>query len=278
MSVSFIILIFFVFWGHKISVCEKSKSETLNKFNFNNVNSLFQSKDGADTTTTYPIIKDLADTDEYVPPFVNSYDDLTYPNPFVEPEKCVLYLGISHSWICDPQQYLTLEDQIAIEAALLKIRDTNFHKCSNKKDYYYQVALALVPQIIIKKNESFENASRAFAYNLLKKWGIGNKQCHDGILIVYIRQLGKFVLAKREGVEDAYINETEIKNKFINTYFATGSLSKALLEAIELIHTRLPSQPQELTNTAKLFLVLIILYVISIIILYFTTSAYNKKK
>lgn len=270
-----LLLLFEIIEKKQFTFCDKS--ETLNKFHFNDVGSLIDSETNTDTTTTYPILDDLSQTDDFVPPFVNAYDDITYPNPFVHPEKCVLSLGISHSWLCDPEQYLTLEDQLQIEAALLKIRDTNFHKCRNKKNYYYQVALAIVPQIVIKENKSFEKSAYIFANSLLRKWGIGNKACHDGILIVYIRQLGKFILAKREGVEDKYINETEIKNRFINTYFASGSLSKALIETIELIHQKLPSQPQELTNTAKLFLLLIFLYITSIIILYIATSTYSRR-
>lgn len=34
---------------------------------------------------------------------------------------------------------MSLSEQLEVEAALLKIRDTNFHKCSNKGVFYYQV-------------------------------------------------------------------------------------------------------------------------------------------
>lgn len=251
-----------------------SRIGSTNKFVFNDVE---RSKNEVDSASVfYPLIDDLSKDEDFNSNFVNTYDEISFPNPFIDPEECVLSLGISHSWLCDPEHYLSLDEQLVIEALLLKIRDTNFHKCSDGRPYFYQIGVAIVPHIVKNRDSSFEESMEKFSENLLRKWGIGNKECHDGILLVYIKQLGKFIVAKREGVESKYINETEIRRTFMNTYFATGSLGKALEDTLEFINTKLPSKPQELTVTAKVFLLLLALYIISIIILYFATTTYNK--
>ncbi|SCQ16617.1 conserved Plasmodium protein, unknown function [Plasmodium ovale] len=269
----FIYSLFFLF-SKKFSLCEKLN--LLNKFHFNDLKGL-KSDLPFGSKALYPLIQDLGQDDEPFPNGENTYDDVSFPDPFVHPEECVLSLGISHTWLCDPSRMLTLEEQLNMEAALLKIRDTNFHRCSDNGVFYYQVSVALVPDLFVSKNSSGEKSAQNFAQNLLRKWGIGNKECHDGILLVYIKRFGSFIVAKREGVEDKYISETEIKKQFMHTYFATGSISKALMESLKLINKKLPSKPQELTNTAKMFLFLILLYIVSIAIVYITTVAYSKK-
>lgn len=250
------------------------KIDSTNKFVFTDVD---QAKNEIDSASVYfPLIDDLSKEEDFNSNFVNTYDAISFPNPFIHPEECVLSLGISHSWLCDPEHYLSLDEQLKIEAILLKIRDTNFHKCSDGRPYFYQVAVAIVPHILKNRNATFEQSMKQFSENLLRKWGIGNKECHDGIILVYIKQFGNFIVAKREGVESNYINEAEIRKTFMNTYFATGSLGKALEDALEFINNKLPSKPQELTVTAKIFLLLLALYIISIVILYIATSTYNK--
>ncbi|CRG97822.1 conserved Plasmodium protein, unknown function [Plasmodium gallinaceum] len=273
MNILFIIMYFFFFFFFlKFGLCGKSNS--LDKFYFNDVKST-KNNIIPGSKVLYPLIQDLEENDDYFN-IDNIYDEMSFPDPFIQPEECVLSLGISHSWLCDPSRFLNLNEQLNVEAALLKIRDTNFHKCSNNGIYYYQVSVALVPQIHIDKNNSHEKSAQIFAHNLLRKWGIGNKECHDGILFVYIKQLGKFIVVKREGVENQYINENEIRMQFMNTYFATGSLSKALIESLNFVNKKLPSKHQELTNTAKMFLLLILFYIVSVIILYITTVTYGK--
>ncbi|EUD73153.1 hypothetical protein YYG_01188 [Plasmodium vinckei petteri] len=214
-----------------------------NKFHFNDVKTpLAGLRDN--NSVLYPLIQDLEEEEKVYSENLDIYDETNFPNPFESPEKCVLSLGISHTWICDPSNIIKLEDQLDIEATLLKIRDTNYHSCSSHGEFYYQVAVAIVPDIFVSKNSSVEKSIQEFAQNTLRKWGIGNKQCHDGILLVYVKRLGSFIVSKREGVEDKYIDETEIKRIFINSYIATGSISKALISSLNFINNKLPSRPQ----------------------------------
>ncbi|CXI59811.1 conserved Plasmodium protein, unknown function [Plasmodium berghei] len=263
-------LFFYLFFN--FTKCEKFNLE--NKFHFNDVKPpLTGSK--TNPSALYPLIQDLEEEEKIYSENLDIYDETNFPNPFESPEKCVLSLGISHTWVCDPSNIIKLEDQLSIEAVLLKIRDTNYHSCLSNDNFYYQVAVAIVPDIFISKNSSIEKSIQEFSQNTLRKWGIGNQKCHDGILLVYIKRLGSFIVSKREGVEDKYINEAEIKHIFMNSYFATGSISKALISSLNFINKKLPSKPQELTNTAKLFLLLILLYIISIAIVYLITVVYR---
>ncbi|GAW81510.1 conserved Plasmodium protein, unknown function [Plasmodium gonderi] len=275
MKVAFPTIFLFLFFlsMQKYASCEKL--DLLGKFYFKDT--LGKNRDITPSEKMlYPLIQDLAEEDNNYAPAGEPYDEHTFPNPFVNPEECVLSLGISHTWLCDPSHLLSLSEQLEVEAILLKIRDTNFHNCANKGIYYYQVSVALVPEISISKNTLNEKSVEYFSQKLLRKWGIGNKECHDGILLVYVKQLGRFVVAKREGVEEKYINEKEITEQFMFTYFATGSVGKGLIEALMLINKKLPSKPQELTKTGKMFLFLIFLYVVSVIIIYIATVTYAK--
>ncbi|WBY58421.1 MOLO1 domain-containing protein [Plasmodium yoelii yoelii] len=237
---SLIHYLFFYFFFNFIK-CDKLSLE--NKFHFNDVKPPLKAM-GPNSSVLYPLIQDLEEEEKIYSENLDIYDETNFPNPFESPEKCVLSLGISHTWICDPSNIIKLEDQLNIEAALLKIRDTNYHSCLSNENFYYQVAVAIVPDIFIRKNNSIEKSIQEFSQNILRKWGIGNKKCHDGILFVYIKRLGSFIVSKREGVEDKYINETEIKNIFMNSYFATGSISKALISSLNFINKKLPSKPQ----------------------------------
>ncbi|VTZ69034.1 MOLO1 domain-containing protein, putative [Plasmodium chabaudi chabaudi] len=263
-------LFFYLFFN--FTKCEKFSLE--NKFHFNDVKPPLAGLRN-NTSILYPLIQDLEEEEKVYSENLDIYDETNFPNPFESPEKCVLSLGISHTWICDPSNIIKIEDQLDIEAILLKIRDTNYHSCSSHGEFYYQVAVAIVPDIFVSKNSSVEKSIQEFAQNTLRKWGIGNRQCHDGILLVYIKRLGSFIVSKREGVEDKYINETEIKHIFINSYIATGSISKALISSLNFINNKLPSRPQKMTNTAKLFLLLMIIYIISITIVYLITVVYR---
>ncbi|ANQ08662.1 Uncharacterized protein PCOAH_00031300 [Plasmodium coatneyi] len=244
MKVPFVAIWPFLFFLILQKCCSCEKLDLLHKFYFKDAPG--RNKDMAPgEKELYPLIQDLAADDELRP------NEVQLP---------------PHS----------LSEQLEVEAALLKIRDTNFHKCSNKGVFYYQVSVALVPEIVISKNSSYEKAVKIFSQKLLRKWGIGNKECHDGILLVYVKQLGRFIISKREGVEEKYFNEKEVTKQFMVTYFATGSVGRSLIETLNFINTKLPSKPQELTNTGKTFLLLIFLYVVSVVVIYIATATYGK--
>eukprot|EP00366_Plasmodium_knowlesi_P002275 XP_002259772.1 hypothetical protein, conserved in Plasmodium species [Plasmodium knowlesi strain H] len=279
MKVPFVVIWPFLFFLIFLKCCSCDKLDLLHKFYFKDA--LGKNKDIHTTLLTSFRLFHVASPPFYTGPLVRRscepYDEHSFPDPFVNPEECVLSLGISHTWLCDPSHILSLSEQLEVEAALLKIRDTNFHKCFNKGVFYYQVSVALVPEIIITKNSSYEKAVKSFSQKLLRKWGIGNKECHDGILLVYVKQLGRFIISTREGVEEKYIKEKDVTKQFMVTYFATGSVGRSLIETLNFINAKLPSKPQELTNTGKTFLLLIFLYVVSVVVIYIATVTYGKK-
>ncbi|KJP88810.1 hypothetical protein AK88_01500 [Plasmodium fragile] len=249
MKVPFVAIWPFLFFLILQKCCSCDKLDLLHKFYFKDVPGT--NKDMAPgEKELYPLIQDLAADDDNYALAGEPYDENSFPDPFVNPEECVLSLGISHTWLCDPAHLLSLSEQLEVEAALLKIRDTNFHKCSNKGVFYYQVAVAVVHEIVISKNISYEKAVKHFSQKLLRKWGIGNKECHDGILLVYVKQLGRFIISMREGVEEKYLNEKDVTKQFMVTYFATGSVGRSLIETLNFISTKLPSKPQGERRTA----------------------------
>jgi len=135
------------------------------------------------------------------------HTDLSYPNPFSEPERCVAFPKINHTWLCDPDGLMTHDEETRLESRLLKLRDTRSHKCPQGKDEFYQAAVAVATDIVVPENETPQQATDGFAHALLRRWGVGNKGCHDGILLVYVKNLRTVAVATRSGVESQYISE-----------------------------------------------------------------------
>ncbi|CDJ31864.1 uncharacterized protein EMH_0010490 [Eimeria mitis] len=80
--------------------------------------------------------------------------------------------ALSHSWVCDPDHLLSPEEQAFVETRLLKLRDTAQSKC-NDADNYYQTHI------------------------FVRRWGVGNKGCHDGIVLAFVKNLKTVSLATR---------------------------------------------------------------------------------
>ncbi|CDI84899.1 hypothetical protein, conserved [Eimeria praecox] len=104
--------------------------------------------------------------------------------------------ALSHSWICDPDHLLSPEEQAFVEARLLKLRDTAQSKC-NESPNYYQTAVAVASDIVVNANETPQEATDRFAESLLRRWGVGNKGCHDGIVLAFVKNLKTVSLATR---------------------------------------------------------------------------------
>ncbi|CDJ69562.1 hypothetical protein ENH_00070840 [Eimeria necatrix] len=66
------------------------------------------------------------------------YSAATFPNPFVEPERCAFAARKNHSWLCDPQRLLPPQEEAELELALLRLRDLRAHECADGKLHHFQ--------------------------------------------------------------------------------------------------------------------------------------------
>ncbi|CDJ41664.1 hypothetical protein ETH_00010430 [Eimeria tenella] len=130
------------------------------------------------------------------------YSAATFPNPFVEPERCAFAARKTHSWLCDPEKLLPPLEEAELELALLRLRDERAHECADGKLHHFQV---------------------------IEKWGIGNKSCHDGMVLMFVKNHLLVSLVGRARVN--------------LTYLLSGSVGAALITGVELVGGQLPEAP-----------------------------------
>lgn len=103
------------------------------------------------------------------------------PNPTKFPEKCGRKDGIS-SFICNPDQILTSNGMIRMEEKLQFIKQNRKHICGSEPQGY-EIGIAFIDAMNIMSSEEKEAAARRFAKNLHDSWGVGNKDCNNGVMI-----------------------------------------------------------------------------------------------
>merc|ERR1712203_1110752 len=131
---------------------------------------------------------------------------------------------------------MTHDEETRLESRLLKLRDTRNHKCPSGKSEFYQAAVAVATDIVVPENETPQQAADGFAHALLRRWGVGNKGCHDGILLVYVKNLRTVSIATRSGVESQYISEESknfIQQHVHGVYLLTGSIGEAMISGVD---------------------------------------------
>lgn len=210
---------------------------------------------------------------------VAMHTDTSFPSPFEQPEKCVAFASLSHSWICDPDQILSPEEQSFVEARLLKLRDTAQSTC-NESTNYYQAAVAVASDIVVNENETPQEATDRFADSLLRRWGVGNKGCHDGIVLAFVKNLKTVSLATRENVDSRVASslfKTHIQRSVNHVFLSTGSPAAAVATGIELVNRHLPRAPTGLSWSATILLALGGVYLASVFGIYYSLNSFMVK-
>ncbi|XP_026189618.1 uncharacterized protein LOC113146450 [Cyclospora cayetanensis] len=205
---------------------------------------------------------------------VAMHTDISFPNPFEQPEKCVAFSSLSHSWICDPDQLLSPQEQAFVEARLLKLRDTAQSNC-NDSQKYYQVAVAVASDIVVNENETPQEATDRFAESLLRRWGVGNKGCHDGIVLAFVKNLKTVSLATRENVDARVASPTfkaHVQRSMNHVFLATDSPAAAVAAGVDLVNQYLPRAATGLSWTATILLTLAGVYLASVVGVYYSLN------
>ncbi|CEM08980.1 unnamed protein product [Vitrella brassicaformis CCMP3155] len=212
----------------------------------------------------------------------------TYPSPFLDPTSCnrgeAAEAGET-TWLCDPDGWLTDDEANDVDTRLLKFRQETQHACGSLGKTFYQLAIALMaklPYSLAKDKKRAKHDERtelntyanSFAEKLLVTYGIGHKQCHDGILLLYSVQDHMAVVRWREGLEP-YINEAAkftIERDIERAIHLNGdNLKDGLLEAIELIEHRLPTKhhaPGGSSHTMDILLIVLFLALVGACVAY----------
>ncbi|KAL8275510.1 hypothetical protein Esti_000461 [Eimeria stiedai] len=211
---------------------------------------------------------------------VAMHTDTSFPSPFEQPEKCVSFPSLSHSWICDPDQLLSPQEQAFVETRLLKLRDTAQSTC-NESGNFYQAAVAVASDIVVNENETPQEATDRFAGSLLRRWGVGNKGCHDGMVLAFVKNLKTVSLATRENVDTRVASsmfKTHVQRSMNHVFLSTGSPAAAVATGVELVNRHLPRAPTGLSWSATILLTLGGVYLASVIGVYYSLNSFMVKR
>ncbi|CDJ61856.1 Chromosome III, complete sequence, related [Eimeria maxima] len=207
------------------------------------------------------------------------HTETSFPSPFEQPEKCVAFSSLSHSWVCDPDHLLSPEEQAFVEARLLKLRDTAQSTCNDSQNYY-QAAVAVASDIAVNADETPQQATDRFAEALLRRWGVGNKGCHDGIVLAFVKNLKTVSLATRENVDTRVASalfKTHIQRSMNHVFLSTGSPAAAVATGVELVNRHLPRAPIGLSWSATILLTLGGVYLASVLGIYYSLNTFMMK-
>ncbi|KFG59780.1 repair protein [Toxoplasma gondii RUB] len=209
------------------------------------------------------------------------YNAASFPNPFVEPQKCTFSTTATHSWLCDPDHLLTPQEQSTLESRLMKLRDSTEHDCPDGRRHFYQAAVAVAHNIYVPEDQIPQQAADEMAHALLRQWGIGNRGCHDGMLLLFVKKRDLAALAKREGVEPEYITEaftTILKARMHLAYVASQSAGDAVISGVDMLNYQLPATRAGPGWVATVIISLAALYVLSVLVVYFAISRFMMKE
>jgi len=113
-----------------------------------------------------------------------AYTFSSYPDPTQDPGRC----GRKgpHSWVCDPDHIISTSKADELEATLGHISQIPQDSCAQGG---YQMAIALMKKMDEGIGATRDVAVRAkmFAQHLHDKWGVGQKGCNNGILLLLSR-------------------------------------------------------------------------------------------
>ncbi|KAA8497354.1 hypothetical protein FVE85_1083 [Porphyridium purpureum] len=117
------------------------------------------------------------------------------PNPYTDPASCGRPDGVAHSWVCDPDQILSRDEQDTVDgvAGMIAQGLVPYKKltCGNQL-VGVQVAVAIIAKMDFGTGSASASKlpeyllarhAEAFAKQLHDAWGVGDAQCNFGALV-----------------------------------------------------------------------------------------------
>ncbi|KAL8432382.1 hypothetical protein Efla_006157 [Eimeria flavescens] len=138
-----------------------------------------------------------------------------------------------------------------------------------------QLAVAVLPSLFVTEGKTLQEASDEMAYQLLRQWGIGNKSCHDGLVLMFVKNHLIVSLAGRENVVPGYISPlfvSFLRARLSLMYLTSGSVGAALLSGVDLVSSQLPRASTGMGWVTFLLLCLVLAYIASVVVVYFVLS------
>ncbi|KXZ41529.1 hypothetical protein GPECTOR_413g260 [Gonium pectorale] len=112
-----------------------------------------------------------------------------YPNPMRDVETCGRR-GVT-SWVCDPDGVISYESANVVEGLIKKIHaglpPFSLGPCGRAGPQGFQVAVALMFRMKKDGHPDIESATKAMATGLHDRWGVGDRRCDNGVLLLVSR-------------------------------------------------------------------------------------------
>ncbi|GAW79812.1 hypothetical protein, conserved [Plasmodium gonderi] len=181
-----------------------------------------------------------------------------FPNPFVNPILCNRN-GLKYSYICDPNKILSRNTADKIEEILSYERHNSSHYCVDKGDVPYILAVALIEKL------PYGISAETFSTQIFEHWKLENRNCNDGILLLFVKENATFVLKWRKGAQTIINFRTATSMyKSFNMYIRRYSLEYSILKAVTLTSQYLTEEIIPPTQTTQMVVALSIAVVVGL--------------
>ncbi|KAI4840141.1 MOLO1 domain-containing protein [Plasmodium brasilianum] len=146
-----------------------------------------------------------------------------FPNPFIHPSLCNRS-GLKYSYICDPNKILSRNIADKVEEILSYQRRNSSHYCMDKGEVPYVLGVALIKKL------PYGISADMFGNQILDYWKLGNKNCNDGILLLFVKDDATFELKWKKGAQSIINFRTATSmNKSFNQNIRRYSLEHSIL-------------------------------------------------
>ncbi|CAD2089242.1 conserved Plasmodium protein, unknown function [Plasmodium vinckei brucechwatti] len=181
-----------------------------------------------------------------------------FPNPFIHPSLCNRN-GLKYSYLCDPNKILSPYTADKIEEILSYQRRNSSHYCIDKGKVPYVLGVALVKKL------PYGISADTFGSQILEHWRLGNKNCNDGILLLFVKDDINFVLKWKKGSQSIINFRTASSmNKSFKQYIRRYSLEYSILKAVKLTSQYLTEEIIPSTQTAQMVVALTIAVIVGL--------------
>ncbi|CAG9479955.1 conserved Plasmodium protein, unknown function [Plasmodium vivax] len=175
-----------------------------------------------------------------------------FPNPFIHPSLCNRN-GLNYSYVCDPNKILSRSTADKLEEILSYQRRNSSHHCADRGEVPYVLGVALIERL------PYGVSAETFSSQILEHWKLGNRNCNDGILLLFVKDDATFVLKWRKGAQSIINFRTATAmNKSFNMYIRRYSLEYSILRAVTLTSQYLTEEIIPPTQTAQIVVALTI--------------------
>ncbi|SJK86276.1 BmGPI11, Conserved protein, unknown function [Babesia microti strain RI] len=186
-------------------------------------------------------------------------------NPFTAPDRCVR-IASDLTYLCDPDNILSQQEQLQLNTKLKQFPTKNFHYCPDSRQYGLKVGMLLVNNILVPFPKSLDDAAQLLCQELIDKWGLGNKDCNDGIMVLYIKNNNAIFIATKDANDTLLSTDkiTNIEEIFTNNLNTNNNDYRSLSDLVDNLSDALPKKTEGTKWSVIIPCAIVILYLVGV--------------